>query len=214
MYRGLPNTDIRCVSRNLRTGRLERELQIVQLSATRCSFIAILWVSLVSFTAITLCVASQRVIPKVSLYFVIDSVRKLLDTLSYVVLHGCMNTHIHTHTHTQAIGESNTDVIFLSSNCTRATHLITPSRNFVEVRWRSLFRSTSLGKRCISYNAPPTYRKRAADRWSLGNFLPQSSLFMVGKAQKSHGARCGRYEWCSNGVPPIHVFQAVPRKHC
>jgi hypothetical protein len=28
------------------------------------------------------------------------------------------------------------------------THLITPSRNFVEVQWRSLFWSTSLGKRC------------------------------------------------------------------
>jgi hypothetical protein len=69
------------------------------------------------------------------------------------------------------------------------TRLITPSRNFVEVRWRSLFRSTSLGKRCTSYKAPPTSGKRAADRWSLRNFLPRSSLFMVGKAQKSHGAR-------------------------
>jgi hypothetical protein len=59
----------------------------------------------------------------------------------------------------------------------------------VEVRWRSLFPSTSLGKRCTSYNAPPTSRKRAADRWSLGKFLPRSSLSMVGKAQKSHGAR-------------------------
>jgi hypothetical protein len=68
------------------------------------------------------------------------------------------------------------------------THLITPSRNFVEVRWRSLFRSISLCKRCTSCNAPPTSRKRAADRWSLGNFLPRSSLFMVGKVQKSHGA--------------------------
>jgi hypothetical protein len=68
-------------------------------------------------------------------------------------------------------------------------HLITPSRNVVEVRWRSLFRSTSLGKRCISYNAPPTSRKRAADRSSLRNFLPWSSLFMVRKAQKSHGVR-------------------------
>jgi hypothetical protein len=38
----------------------------------------------VSFDAITLCVASQRVIPKVREYFVIDSVRKLLDTPSYV----------------------------------------------------------------------------------------------------------------------------------
>jgi hypothetical protein len=34
---------------------------MVQLSATRCSCIAILWVSLVSFAVITLCVASQRV---------------------------------------------------------------------------------------------------------------------------------------------------------
>jgi hypothetical protein len=34
---------------------------MVELSATRCSCIAILWVSLVSFFAITLCVASQRV---------------------------------------------------------------------------------------------------------------------------------------------------------
>jgi hypothetical protein len=46
------------------------------------SCIAILWVSLVSFTAIPLCVASQRVFIIV-VYFVIDSVRKLLDTPSY-----------------------------------------------------------------------------------------------------------------------------------
>jgi hypothetical protein len=46
-----------------------------------------------------------------------------------------------------------------------------------------------LGKRCISYNAPPTSQKRAADRWSLRSFLPRSSLFMVGNAQKLHGAR-------------------------
>jgi hypothetical protein len=39
----------------------------------------------VSFTTITLCVASQRVFIVVSVYFVIDSVRKLLDTLSYIV---------------------------------------------------------------------------------------------------------------------------------
>jgi hypothetical protein len=51
------------------------------------------------------------------------------------------------------------------------------------------FRSTSFGKWCTSYNAPPTSRKRAADRWSLRNFLSRSSLFLVGKAQKSHGAR-------------------------
>jgi hypothetical protein len=37
------------VSKSFRTGRLERQLQMVQLSATRCSCITILWVSLVSF---------------------------------------------------------------------------------------------------------------------------------------------------------------------
>jgi hypothetical protein len=91
------------------------------------------------------------------------------------------------------------------------THLITPSRNCIEVRWQSLLRSTSLGKRCTSYNATPTSGKRAAGRWSLRNFLPLSSLFMVGKAQKSHGARSGLYGGCSNGIPPIHFFQAEHR---
>jgi hypothetical protein len=52
----------------------------------------------VSFAAITLCVASQRVFIVVSVYFVIDSVRKLLDTRSYfcfslpilqLVVHSC-----------------------------------------------------------------------------------------------------------------------------
>jgi hypothetical protein len=68
------------VSKSFRTGRLERELQMVQLSATRCNCIAILWVRVASFAAIILCVASQRVFIVVSVYFVIDSVRKLLDT--------------------------------------------------------------------------------------------------------------------------------------
>jgi len=40
----------------------------------------------VSSAAITLYVASQRLMPKVSIYFVIQSVRKLLDTPSYVHL--------------------------------------------------------------------------------------------------------------------------------
>jgi hypothetical protein len=38
-----------------------------------------------SFATITLCVASQRVFIVVSVYFVIDSVRKLLDTPSYCI---------------------------------------------------------------------------------------------------------------------------------
>jgi hypothetical protein len=74
---------IEVISKNFRTGCLERELQIVQLSATRCSCIAILWASLVSFATMTLCVASQRVFIIVA-HFVIDSVRKLLVTPSYV----------------------------------------------------------------------------------------------------------------------------------
>jgi hypothetical protein len=39
----------------------------------------------VSFAAITLCVASQRVFIFV-VYFVMDSVWKVLDTLSYIIL--------------------------------------------------------------------------------------------------------------------------------
>jgi len=50
---------------------------------TRCSYIAILWVSLVSFAVITRCVVSQRVFIIV-VYFIIDSVRKLLDIPPYV----------------------------------------------------------------------------------------------------------------------------------
>jgi len=71
------------VSKSFRTGRLERELQMIQLSATRCSCIAILWVSLMSFAHITLCVASQRVFVVID-DFGIDSVRTLLYTPSYV----------------------------------------------------------------------------------------------------------------------------------
>jgi hypothetical protein len=35
-------------------------------------------------------------------------------------------------------------------------------------------------------------------------FLPRSSIFMVGKAQKSHGARSGLY-----GVPPMSVSASI-----
>jgi hypothetical protein len=52
----------------------------------------------------------------------------------------------------------------------------------------SLFLSTSLGKRCTSYNAPPTSRKRAGGRWFEISCLG-APFSMVGKAQKSHGAR-------------------------
>jgi hypothetical protein len=69
------------VSKSFRTGRLERERQMVQPSATKCSCIAILWVILVSFVAITICVARQRVSV---VNFIIDWAQKLLHTLSYL----------------------------------------------------------------------------------------------------------------------------------
>jgi hypothetical protein len=46
----------------------------------------------VSFAAINLCVASQRVLIVVSVHFVIDSVRKLLDTHSYMFIYRHKNT--------------------------------------------------------------------------------------------------------------------------
>jgi len=54
---------------------------MVQFSANTCSCIASLWVSLVSFAAMTLCIVSQWVF--IVVYFLIDSVRELLDTPSY-----------------------------------------------------------------------------------------------------------------------------------
>jgi len=61
------------VSKSFQTGRLGLELQMVQLSATRCSCIAI-FTSLVSLTAITLCVASQRVFVVVVVVVVVAAV--------------------------------------------------------------------------------------------------------------------------------------------
>jgi hypothetical protein len=75
IYEGVP--------RSFWTGSLEWELQMVQLSATRLSCISILWVSLVNFGAITLCVASQWVFIVVSVYFIIDSIQKFSDTPLY-----------------------------------------------------------------------------------------------------------------------------------
>jgi hypothetical protein len=71
------------VSKSFRTGRLERELQMVQLSATRCSCIVILWVSLVSFDAISLCVASQRM-------FIIAVFSSLSTQSGNVWVHPCI----------------------------------------------------------------------------------------------------------------------------
>jgi hypothetical protein len=58
------------ISKSFRTGCLERELQMIELSATRCNCVAILRVNVVSFAAITFCVASQRVFIVVIVYFI------------------------------------------------------------------------------------------------------------------------------------------------
>jgi hypothetical protein len=69
------------VFKSFQSSCLGWELQMIQLSATRRSCIAILWVSLVSFATITLCVASQEVfVVVVVVYFIINSVQKLMDT--------------------------------------------------------------------------------------------------------------------------------------
>jgi hypothetical protein len=71
------------VTKSFQTDWLEWELQMLQLSATRCSCIAILWASLVTFAAITLWVASQEVF--IVVYFIINSVQKLSDTPSCII---------------------------------------------------------------------------------------------------------------------------------
>jgi len=69
-------------------------MQMIQHSATRCSCIAIfVSQSRKSFAAITLCVASRRVFI-VIVYFVYDSVRKLLDTTSYDVNYTSFASHL------------------------------------------------------------------------------------------------------------------------
>jgi hypothetical protein len=73
------------VSTSFRTGRLERELQMLQLSATRCSCVTILWVSLVSFATLTFVLLLNMCLLLLLCYFVSDSVRILLDTPSYTV---------------------------------------------------------------------------------------------------------------------------------
>jgi hypothetical protein len=60
----------------------------------------------VSFAAITLCVASQRVFIVVVVCFVIDSVRKLLNTPFYVCIRYVINFNKTLHVMRQPIGAS------------------------------------------------------------------------------------------------------------
>jgi hypothetical protein len=63
---------------------------MVQLSATRCSCIAILWVSLVSFAAITLRIASQRV------FVVVFSIWLSPETFGFTLVATCSLFHFST----------------------------------------------------------------------------------------------------------------------
>jgi hypothetical protein len=125
-----------------------------------------------------------RMAPLVSIWLKMAPVLDQIRSLHSLQINCIKFTWTYSHIHTYILKKTYEGRLQSSW-----THLITLSWNFVEVRWRSPFRSTSLGNRCTSYNAPPTSQKRAADRWSLRNLLPRNSLFMVGKAQKSHGAR-------------------------
>jgi hypothetical protein len=82
--------------------------------------------------------------------------------------------------------------------------------------WRcsdGLFRSTPLANcalltalHALLENVLQIVCRKLQDSGTRG-FLPRSSLFMVGKAQKSHGPRL--YGRCSNGVPPMSVSATI-----
>jgi hypothetical protein len=76
-----------------RTGHLERELQMLQFFGTRCSCTAILWVSIVSFAAITLCVASERVV-YYYYYCCCFSYRLSPETFGYTLVHFNLPSHL------------------------------------------------------------------------------------------------------------------------
>jgi hypothetical protein len=68
------------------------------------------------------------------------------------------------------------------------THLITPSRNFVEVRWRSFFKYLPWQAVYLLQRSTP-FSKTCCRPLITSKFLASELLFMVGKVQKSHGAR-------------------------
>jgi hypothetical protein len=117
------------VSKSFRTGRQERELQMVQLSATRCSCIAILWVSLVIFAANTLCVASQRVFAA-AVYFVIDP-------RMYVYVYFCKRFRVWNWV--VLIKKAVADESEICTGITKVSTLVTPSASSCNAIIRVLF---------------------------------------------------------------------------
>jgi hypothetical protein len=109
--------------KSFQTGHLQWELQMVQLSATRCSIIAILWVSLVSFATITLCVASQwvyclfhyRLSPKTFEYNLVWSYPPQDAILhTHRLPHRYNKYQMHTSSTDRQLGGENTDELKLS----------------------------------------------------------------------------------------------------
>jgi hypothetical protein len=95
------------------------------------------------------------------------------------------------------------------------THLITRVGNLW--RWGDglFFEIPSLASDALLTKLHPflenvlqTICRKLQDSGTSG-FFPRSSFFMVGKAQKSHGARSGLYGGCSDGVPPISVRESI-----
>jgi hypothetical protein len=103
---------------------------MVQLSATRCSCIAILWVSLVSFTSITLCIASPSN-NKVTRIF-----RYRLSPETFGHTHH-VRTYTHTHTHTHVYTYT-----VRSEITPKPLSFLTTLRK--EIKHRVLFRDTAL----------------------------------------------------------------------
>jgi hypothetical protein len=58
-------------------------------------------------------------------------------------------------------------------------------------------------------NMLQTVCRKLQEDSGTGSFLPRGSLFMVGKAQVSHGARSELYGGCSNGVPLISISASI-----
>jgi hypothetical protein len=87
------------------------------------------------------------------------------------------------------------------------THLITPSRNFVEVRWRSLFRSTSLASNAHLTTLHPLFE-------NVLQTVNHFEIYCIGAPfswfEKSRN-RMGRNLDCM--AEPIHFFQAEHRIH-
>jgi hypothetical protein len=98
----------------------------------------------IGFCSITLCVASQLV-------FVVVRYRRSPETFEYTLVNAytvCIKNRVFLYVYVHMSIEIMVCVCVYEGRLQSSwTHLITPSRNFTEVRWQSLFRSTSLGKR-------------------------------------------------------------------